>query len=290
MIDAALQFFVNGLVTGCFYALMALGLAMIFGLMNVVNFAHGEFFVMGGVIAYAFSNLLGVDFYTTIVIAVAIMFAFGAVVDRLLIRPLRGQHLLSTALVTIGLSIFVLNTTLIIFGNAPQALETPFSREPIFLGSVVLTEGRIFAVLIGVVAMILIYILINRTKLGRAMRATFQQKEAAALVGVNVEAVYTSTFALGTAMAALAGVLLGAIFLIHPNTAELATLKAFVVVILGGMTNLAGAVAAGILLGVVESLWGGFVSTAYMDVIGFVMVILILLFRPAGLFSRRPGR
>lgn len=290
MIDAALQFFVNGLVTGCFYALMALGLAMIFGLMNVVNFAHGEFFVMGGVIAYAFANLLGVDFYITIVIAVAIMFAFGAVVDRLLIRPLRGQHLLSTALVTIGLSIFVLNTTLIVFGNAPQALETPFSRKPIFLGSVVLTEGRIFAVLIGVVAMILIYILINRTKLGRAMRATFQQKEAAALVGVNVEAVYTYTFALGTALAALAGVLLGAIFLIHPNTAELATLKAFVVVILGGMTNLAGVVAAGILLGVVESLWGGFVSTGYMDVIGFVMVILILLFRPTGLFSRRPGR
>ncbi len=290
MIDAALQFFVNGLVTGSFYALMALGLAMIFGLMNVVNFAHGEFYVMGGVVAYAFSNLLGVNFYVTIVIAVAIMFAVGAGVERLLIRPLRGQHLLSTALVTIGLSIFMLNTMLIVFGNAPQALETPFSRKPIFLGSVVLTEGRIFAVLIGVVAMILIYILINRTKLGRAMRATFQQKEAAALVGVNVEAVYTYTFALGTAMAALAGVLLGAIFLIHPNTAELATLKAFVVVILGGMTNLAGAVAAGILLGVVESLWGGFVSTGYMDVIGFVMVILILLFRPAGLFSRRPGR
>lgn len=290
MIDAALQFLVNGLVTGSFYALMALGLAMIFGLMNVVNFAHGEFYVMGGVVAYAFSNLLGVNFYVTIVIAVAIMFAVGAGVERLLIRPLRGQHLLSTALVTIGLSIFMLNTMLIVFGNAPQALETPFSHKPIFLGSVVLTEGRIFAVLIGVVAMILIYILINRTKLGRAMRATFQQKEAAALVGVNVEAVYTYTFALGTAMAALAGVLLGAIFLIHPNTAELATLKAFVVVILGGMTNLAGAVAAGILLGVVESLWGGFVSTGYMDVIGFVMVILILLFRPAGLFSRRPGR
>jgi len=290
MADAALQFFVNGLVTGCFYSLMALGLAMIFGLMDVVNFAHGEFYVMGGVVAYAFSNLLGVDFYITIVLAVAIMFAFGAVVERMFIRPLRGQHLLSTALVTIGLSIFLLNTLLLIFGNAPQALDTPFSRKPIFLGSVVLTEGRIFAVLIGVAAMILIYILINWTKLGRAMRATFQQKEAAALVGINVEAVYTYTFALGTAMAALSGVLLGAIFLIHPNTAELATLKAFVVVILGGMTNLAGAVAAGILLGVVESLWGGFVSTAYMDVIGFVMVILILLFRPAGLFSRRPGR
>lgn len=290
MIDAALQFLVNGLVTGCFYALMALGLAMIFGLMEVVNFAHGEFYVMGGVVAYAFTNMLGFDFYVTIVIVVVVMFAFGALVDRVLIRPLRGQHLLSTALVTIGLSIFMLNTMLLTFGNAPQSLETPFSRKPVFLGPVVLTEGRVFAVLIGVVAMILIYFLINHSRLGRAMRATFQQKEAAALVGVNIEAVYTYTFALGTAMAALAGVLLGAVFVIHPNTGELATLKAFVVVILGGMTNLAGAVAGGILLGVVESLWGGFISTGYMDVIGFVMVILILLFRPNGMFSRASGR
>jgi branched-chain amino acid transport system permease protein len=153
------------------------------------------------------------------------------------------------------------------------------------LGPVVITEGRVFAVIVGAVAILLVYLLINRTKLGRAMRATFQQKEAAALVGVNIEAVYTFTFALGTAMAAVAGVLLGAIFVVHPSTADVATLKAFVVVILGGMTNLPGAVVGGILLGVVESLWGGFVSTGYMDVIGFVMVILILLFRPSGLFS-----
>jgi branched-chain amino acid transport system permease protein len=290
VVDVALQFLVNGLVTGCFYALMALGLAMIFGLMEVVNFAHGEFFVMGGVVAYAFCNVLGVDFYLTIVIVVALMFVFGAAVDRLLIRPLRGQHLLSTALVTIGLSIFLLNTMLITFGTSPQALATPFARKPILLGPVVITEGRVFAVTVGAVAILLVYLLINRTKLGRAMRATFQEKEAAALVGVNIEAVYTFTFALGTAMAAVAGVLLGAIFVVHPSTADVATLKAFVVVILGGMTNLAGAVAGGILLGVVESLWGGFVSTGYMDVIGFVMVILILLFRPSGLFSASAGR
>jgi branched-chain amino acid transport system permease protein len=290
MVDVALQFLVNGLVTGCFYALMALGLAMIFGLMEVVNFAHGEFFVMGGVVAYAFCNVLGVDFYATIAIVVAIMFVFGAIVDRLLIRPLRGQHLLSTALVTIGLSIFLLNTMLVTFGTSPQALATPFARKPIFLGPIVITEGRIFAVFVGAVAILLVYLLINRSKLGRAMRATFQQKEAAALVGVNIEAVYTFTFALGTAMAAIAGVLLGAIFVVHPSTAEVATLKAFVVVILGGMTNLPGAVAGGILLGVVESLWGGFVSTGYMDVIGFVMVILLLLFRPTGLFSASARR
>jgi branched-chain amino acid transport system permease protein len=285
VVDVALQFLVNGLVTGCFYALMALGLAMIFGLMEVVNFAHGEFFVMGGVVAYALCNVAGIDFYVTIALVVAIMFVFGAIVDRLLIRPLRGQHLLSTALVTIGLSIFLLNTMLVTFGTSPQALTTPFSRKPIFLGPVVITEGRIFAVVVGAIAIALVYCLVNRSKLGRAMRATFQQKEAAALVGVNIEAVYTFTFALGTAMAAIAGVLLGAIFVVHPNTADVATLKAFVVVILGGMTNLPGAVAGGILLGVVESLWGGFVSTGYMDVIGFVMVILILLFRPTGLFS-----
>jgi len=290
VLDVALQFLVNGLVTGSFYALMALGLAMIFGLMEVVNFAHGEFFVMGGVVAYAFCNVLGVDFYLTIVIVVALMFAFGAATDYLLIRPLRGQHLLSTALVTIGLSIFLINTMLLTFGTSPQGLDAPFSRKPIIIGEIVITEGRLFAIVVGAVAIVATHILIQKTRLGRAMRATFQQKEAAALVGVNVERVYTLTFALGTAMAAIAGVLLGAVFVIHPSTAELATLKAFVVVILGGMTNLPGAVAGGLLLGVVESLWGGFVSTGYMDVIGFALVIFILLFRPYGLFAPRPGR
>ena len=285
MLEAGLQFFVNGLVTGCFYALIALGLTLIFGMMGIVNFAHGEFFVLGGVFAYIFVSLFGVPFWLAVILVVVVMTLIGALFDVLLLRPLRSAHILSTALVTIGLSIFLLNTTLVLFGPSPRAVETGFARAPILIGPVVLTQARLFAVILGIAAIVLAHLLIQKTRLGRAMRATFQNRDAAALVGVNIEFVFTFTFALGTAMAALAGALLGAIFVVHPSTAEVATLKAFVVVILGGMGSFPGAIAGGLILGIVESLWGGFVSSGYQDVIGFVLVILILLFRPTGLFS-----
>jgi branched-chain amino acid transport system permease protein len=285
MLEAGLQFFVNGLVTGCFYALIALGLTLIFGMMGVVNFAHGEFFVLGGVFAYVFVALFGLPFWLAVILVVAVMAAIGALFDVLLVRPLRSHHILSTALVTIGLSIFLLNTTLVLFGPSPRSVETGFAKAPILIGPVVLTEARVFAMILGISAILLLHLLIHKTKLGRAMRATFQNRDAAALVGVNIEFVYTFTFAIGTAMAALAGALLGAIFVVHPSTAEVATLKAFVVVILGGMGSFPGAVAGGMILGIVESLWGGFFSSGYQDVIGFVLVILILLFKPTGLFS-----
>lgn len=290
MLEAALQFLVNGLVTGCFYALIALGLTLIFGMMGVVNFAHGEFFVLGGVFAYVFVARFGVPFWLAVILVVALMAVIGALFDVLLVRPLRSAHILSTALVTIGLSIFLLNTTLLLFGPSPRAIETGFARKPILLGPVVLTEARVFAVLLGIAAIVLAHLLIQKTKLGRAMRATFQNRDAAALVGVNIEFVYTFTFAVGTAMAALAGALLGAIFVVHPSTAEVATLKAFVVVILGGMGSFPGAIAGGLILGVVESLWGGFFSSGYQDVIGFILVIFILLFKPTGLFSGKGAR
>src|SRR5216117_3021454 len=200
MFEAGLQFLVNGLVTGCFYALIALGLTLIFGMMGVVNFAHGEFFVLGGVFAYWFVALMGLPFWLAVILVVAVMALLGAAFDVALIRPLRSAHILSSALVTIGLSIFLLNTTLLIFGPSPRAIETGFARKPILLGPVVLTEARVFAVVLGIAAIVLLHLLIQKTKLGRAMRATFQNRDAAALVGVNIEFVYTFTFAIGTAM------------------------------------------------------------------------------------------
>lgn len=285
MFEVGLQFLVNGIVTGCFYALIALGLTLIFGMMEVVNFAHGEFFVLGGVLAYVFVTLFGLDFYSAVALVVVVMMAFGALMHVVLVRPLLSQHLLSSALVTIGLSIFLLNTTLLLFGTSPRAIPTAFSKAPIFIGPVVVTEARIFAIAVGAAGIAAAYLVIQKTKFGRAMRATFQNKDAAALVGVDIASIYTCTFAMGTAMAALAGALLGAIFVVHPSTAEVATLKAFVVVILGGMGSFPGAVVGGLVLGIVESLWGGFVSTGYQDVIGFVLVILILLIKPTGLFG-----
>jgi branched-chain amino acid transport system permease protein len=290
MLEASYQFVLNGLVTGCFYALVAVGLTLIFGMMGVVNFAQGEFFVLGGMLVYAFTAQLGLPFYAAIPAVLAVMWVFGMLVDYLLLSRLRDAHLLSTALVTIGLSIFLLNTMLLVFGAEPKTVPSGFSPRPIILGPLLITESRLFTIVVSIAAVVAVHCLISYTRLGRAMRAVFQQKEAAALVGVRLNSLYRFTFALGTTLAALAGILLGAVFVVSPAGADLTTVKAFVVVILGGMGSFAGAIVGGLLLGLAESLWGGFVSTGYADAIGFVLVIVLLLFRPRGLFGAAEAR
>jgi branched-chain amino acid transport system permease protein len=148
----------------------------------------------------------------------------------------------------------------------------------------------LFTIGVSIVAIVAVHLLITRTRLGRAMRAVFQQKEAAALVGIPIDRIYRFTFALGTTLAALSGILLGSVFVVSMSGTELTTVKAFVVVILGGMGSFAGAIVGGLLLGLVESLWGGFVSTGYMDAIGFALVVVLLLFRPRGLFGLAEAR
>jgi branched-chain amino acid transport system permease protein len=290
MLEATLQFVLNGLVTGFFYALVAVGLTLIFGMMGVINFAQGEFFVLGGLLAYVATARLGLPLYLAIPAVLGIMWVVGLVVDWLLLRPMRNAHVLSTAMVTIGLSIFLLNTMLLVFGAEPKDIVSGFSPRPIFLGPVLLTQSRLFTIAVSIGAIVAVHLLITRTKLGRAMRAVFQQKEAAALVGIPIDRIYRFTFALGTTLAALSGILLGSVFVVSMAGAELTTVKAFVVVILGGMGSFAGAIVGGLLLGLVESLWGGFVSTGYMDAIGFGLVVVLLLFRPRGLFGMAEAR
>lgn len=285
MLDATLQFVLNGLVTGCFYALVAVGLTLIFGMMGVVNFAQGDFFVLAGMLVYVMTAQLGLPFLAAIPVVLVAMWLIGMLVDWLLLSRLRDAHMLSTALATIGLSILLMNTMLMVFGAEPKTLVTGFSARPIILGPLLLTQSRLFTIVMALAAVVAVHLMIAHTRLGRAMRAVFQQKEAAALVGIPIQRIYRFTFALGTTLAALSGILLGAVFVVSPSAAELTTVKAFVVVILGGMGSFAGAVLGGLLLGLVESLWGGFISTGYTDVVGFVLVIALLLFRPRGLFG-----
>lgn len=290
MLEATLQFVLNGLVTGFFYALVAVGLTLIFGMMGVINFAQGEFFVLGGLLAYVATVRLGLPLYLAIPAVLLIMWLVGLAVDWILLRPMRNAHVLSTAMVTIGLSIFLLNTMLLIFGAEPKEIASGFSAKPIFFGPVILTQSRLFTIAVSIGAIVAVHLLITKSKLGRAMRAVFQQKEAAALVGIPIDRIYRFTFALGTTLAALSGILLGSVFVVSMAGSELTTVKAFVVVILGGMGSFAGAIVGGLLLGLVESLWGGFVSTGYMDAIGFALVVVLLLFRPRGLFGMAEAR
>ncbi|CAM5205756.1 Branched-chain amino acid transport system permease protein OS=Castellaniella defragrans OX=75697 GN=HNR28_000956 PE=3 SV=1 [Castellaniella defragrans] len=288
--DLFLQFLVNGLVIGTFYALSAFGLTLILGFMKVVNFAHGELYMLGGVLGWWVTSKLGLDFFGGLVVVIVVMAAVGWLIDRVLIERIRHEGEEAGILLTIGLSVFIVNTALIVVGSTPLKVAGPVSSGPIFLGPVVITQTRVFAVLICALLMGVTHLVIDKTRLGRAMRATFQDPMAAQLAGIGIANIYACTFAIGTVIAATAGMLLSSIYSIQVSMGGLVTLKAFIVVILGGMGSFVGAIVGGLLLGVVEALWGGYVSTGWVDVIGFSIVILTLLFRPYGLFSKRAER
>ena len=276
---------VNGLIIGSAYALMAVGLTLIFGMMDVVNFAHGEFYMLGAFFAYYLVSLLELDFYASVLLSILIVAAIGFLCERLLLKPLRKETIVTTVLVTIGLSIFLKNTALIIWGPRPKLIASPFALDAIHLGPIAVTEAKIFAFAVTVLAILLAHLGIQKTRLGRAMRATFQDKEAANLVGVSVSKIYALTFVLGAGLAATGGALIGTIFLVYPDMGELAAMKAFVVVIMGGMGSFMGAIFGGLILGIAETTGAGFISSGYKDAIGFIIVILILMFKPSGLFK-----
>ena len=285
-----LQFIANGIVLGAFYALSALGLTLILGLMRVVNFAHGELYMLGGVLGWWTTSRLGLDFFSGLLLVSLIMGTFGWLVDRLLIERVRDQGEEAGILLTIGLSIFLTNTALLAVGTTPLKVEGPMTPGAVFIGGAVLTKARLFAVCTCALLMAGSWLLIHKTRLGAAMRATFQDPMAAQLAGIRASHVYACTFALGTIITAAAGMLLASIYSAQVSIGGLVSLKAFVVVIVGGMGSFAGAIVGGLLLGLAEALWGGYVASGWVDIIGFLLVIVILVVRPYGLFSRRAER
>jgi branched-chain amino acid transport system permease protein len=288
--DLFLQLLANGLVTGAFYALSALGLTLVFGLMRVVNFAHGELYIIGGLFGWALTAVLGWNYFLALGVVVVVLGILGYLIDWVLISRVRGQGEEPTILLTIGLSIFIANTALLIVGTTPVTVASPFASKPLILGPVVITQARVVLVVICAALIVAANLLIQKTTLGRAMRATFQDPMAAQLVGIRTPHIYGFTFALGATLAGAAGMLLGSIYVVEASGGGLISLKAFVVVILGGMGSFAGAIAGGLILGLTEAMWGGYVSTGYVDAIGFALVILTLLVRPYGLFGRRVER
>jgi branched-chain amino acid transport system permease protein len=272
-------------LVGASYALIAMGLTVIFGLMNIANFAHGQFYMMGGFLAYYLTTALGFNFFIALAAAVLIVMAGGVALDRTIFRRLRGKPLINSVLVTIGLAILLENLALVLWGPRPEAIPSPLSSDALQIGSIFTTEPRLFAVGVTIAAILLIHVLLHHTRTGKAMRAAFQQQEAAALSGIDIDRLYSVAFGVGAGLAALGGVLLGSIFYVHPSMGGIVTLKAFVVVILGGMGSFAGAIVGGLFLGIAES-FGTLVSSSYKDAIGFVLVILVLLYRPDGLFRK----
>jgi branched-chain amino acid transport system permease protein len=227
-----------------------------------------------------------VHFFLAIPLAIVAGAVAGAVCERVLLRPLRGQSIDTVMLVMIGLWIAMQNAELLGWGGVAKSVPTPFPTQPVVLGAVSVAPLRIFVFVVSGLLILGAHLLLSRTKLGRAMRATFQDRETAALMGVSIERIHTVTFAFGAGLAAAAGALLGPVFLLYPSMGDLASLKAFSVVILGGLGNFGGAALGGLVLGIAEELGAGYISSGYRDAVGFLMIVAVLLLRPSGLFAR----
>ena len=285
--DEFLQHALNALILGGTYALLGIGLTLIFGIMRVVNFTHGELYSFGAYMMFMFVMLLHLDFFLSLILAVLLGIALGALIEFVLLRKLRRADIDTTMLVMIGAWIAMQNLEQLVWSGVAKSVTMPFPSAPLVMGGVSVSWGRVFVFAVALVLIAATYLLITRTRLGRAMRATFQDQDTAALMGVDINWVSTSTFALGSGLAAAAGALLGPIFVVTPTMGDLASLKAFAIVILGGLGNIAGATIGGFILAFIEELGAGYISSGYRDAMGFALIIVILIWRPTGLFARK---
>ena len=281
-----LQHIVNMLILGSTYALLGIGLTLIFGIMRVVNFAHGELYSFGAYFVYFAAILLGFNFFVSILIAIVAGCLLGALIEFVLLRPMRGADIDTTMLIMIGAMIVMQNGEQYIWGGVAKSVNTPFPQAPLVIGSVSVSWLSVYVFCASLALIAASYLLINKTKLGKAMRATFQDRDTASLMGVNIQMIYMATFALGSALAAAAGALLGPVYVISPQMGNLASLKAFAIVILGGLGSIGGATIGGFMLAFAEEMGAGYISSGYRDAMGFLIIIAVLLFKPTGLFAR----
>jgi branched-chain amino acid transport system permease protein len=285
-IDLLIIQLANGLVIGMGYTLVAIGLTMVFGILNVLNFAHGEFYMLGAFIAYVFGELLGWPYFLSGVIAVGLVMLVSFLFELISVRPFIDRDTEMTLLSTFAASLILMNLVEVIWGNTPLLLNTPFSK-PLDLFFLVLTAQRILILLVGVLGVVLLGVFLKFTKMGKVIRATAQNKKASALVGINIKRIYRLSFAAGTGLAAVAGVLIAPLSNLNASMGQGMVLKGFIVVILGGLASVPGAILGGMILGLTEAIAAGYVSNAWKDVIGFSILIIILLLRPQGLMGKK---
>jgi len=282
----------QGLIRGSMYALMACGLSLIFGLMGVKNFAHGEFFMLGTYTMFFVAIVLDAPFILGIAAAAAVLFVFGLLVERTLIATLRrkaGRDWLMDAFVlTIGMMILLQNLALLTFGSTRRGVPQLVGGS-IEFGPILVTVERMMILGVAVLVVTLLGLFIRYTVVGKAIRATGQNAEAAQTLGVDVDRIHTITFGLGAALAGIAGALLISIFPAYPTVGFHPVIKSIASVILGGLGNVPGAIAAGLLLGVVEAFSVFFLASGWQHVITAVIVVLVLIVRPYGLFSSAKG-
>ena len=286
-----LENLLNGLTLGGLYALVTLGLALTFSVIGLVNFAHGDLFMVSGYTFFVLLNLESVRLpYPVIaVLVMALTAVYAVVMERVAIHPIIDKSWRTHAVTTLGLSIILQNAALIIFTSDPRQVPTPLSSMIISPLGIRTSVQRLLILLFVVIIFIGLQWFVKRTKLGKTMRAVSQNREMCEVVGIDARRVALITFALGGAITGLAAALITPLFSVYPNMGLSLTLKALAAIVMGGMGQVNGALYASFLLGIVESFFGGYVSFAFKDVVSFGLFILVLLIRPRGLFGRRVG-
>ena len=287
---AFLQYLINGLSIGAIYAIIALGYTMVYGIAKMLNFAHGDVIMVGAYISYCVMVYLGMHPIVGVLAAVAVCTLLGILIEGLAYRPLRGTSSLAVLITAIGVSYFLQNAAQLIWGAAQKTYSSVVTMESIHLfdGQLLITGEMVVTLIVSAVVMVALTLFTNKTQMGKAMRAVSEDRDAAQLMGINVNRTISVTFAIGSALAAIAGVLLcSASPALKPTTGSMPGIRAFTAAVFGGIGSLPGAMLGGIVLGVIEELCKGLISTQFSDAIVFGVLIIVLLVKPSGLMGKQ---
>ncbi|MEF9940800.1 MAG: branched-chain amino acid ABC transporter permease [Lachnospiraceae bacterium] len=285
-----ISYLINGVSLGSVYAIIALGYTMVYGIAKMLNFAHGDVIMIGGFVVFTATSTMGLPPFLGIVLSIGICTVLGMTIERVAYKPLRGASPLAVLITAIGVSYLLQNVALIIFGANPKSFTSVVTMKPIVLadGQLTITGETLVTILSGIVIMIVLSFFIKKTKPGQAMLAVSEDKDAAQLMGVNVNGTIAMTFAIGSALAAIAGMLLCSAYpTLNPYTGSMPGIKAFVAAVFGGIGSIPGAMIGGILLGVIEILSKAYISSQLSDAIVFGVLIIVLLVKPTGLLGKK---
>jgi branched-chain amino acid transport system permease protein len=288
MLNVILQQGINGIVVGGLYVLVALGLTLIYGVLVQINFAHADIVTLGAFAAYFVAQLLSGNYFVGIAVALLVGGVLGWLINAAIFAPLRKQRSeLLPLIATIGVSIMLQNAMLLLFGPIPYAFNTPYSSKVIRIGSLFFTLQNVLIIFVSAVTIALLYTFLKFTFLGKALRAVSQDRDTAALMGINPNSLIMLTFIIASSLAGLSGALLGPVLVLTPFAGTSVIVKSFAIVIIGGFGNVEGTIIAGLIVGLIESYTTQFLDPGWIDIVVFALLLIMLAVRPTGLIAEK---